>query len=91
MADVRITPAAKVQLLDIWKYTTEQWDEDQADASPRDIKTALDRLAENPMLGIFQPEIFRCGADIHLGYGAYPAVWFGWQPELTLREPTILA
>jgi toxin ParE1/3/4 len=66
MADVRITAAAKAHLLGIWEYSAAQWNDDQADAYLREIKTAFDRLAENPRLGTHRPEIAT-------GYRSFPS------------------
>lgn len=57
MAKVRITPAAKEHLLDIWSYTEAAWSETQADAYIMEIDAAFALLAENPQLGKPRPEI----------------------------------
>ncbi|MGE4299109.1 MAG: type II toxin-antitoxin system RelE/ParE family toxin [Desulfovibrionaceae bacterium] len=65
MAEIRLTPAARSHLLDIWDYTASTWGEDQADAYIREIHAAFLRLAKTPGLGIARPEI-------HQGYRSLP-------------------
>lgn len=57
MADVRVTPAARAHLLDIWEYTAEHWGQDKADAYLRDIQAVFHGLANNPKLGNSRPDI----------------------------------
>ncbi|MGE4339844.1 MAG: type II toxin-antitoxin system RelE/ParE family toxin [Pigmentiphaga sp.] len=57
MAELRLTPAARAQLLDIWAYTAVTWGEDRADSYLREIQAAFGRLADNPLLGRARPEI----------------------------------
>jgi toxin ParE1/3/4 len=44
-------PRARRDLIDIWLYTAEQWDEEQADRYLRHLDDAIRQLAENPFLG----------------------------------------
>ena len=57
MAQIRITPAAKAHLLDIWEYTAGQWGQNKADAYLRDVQAVFQRLADNPRLGLARPDI----------------------------------
>ena len=57
MADLRITPAAKGRLADIWTDTAERWGEEQADAYLRRIDDTFRLLAANPRLGKARPEV----------------------------------
>ena len=57
MAEVRLTPAAKSHLLDIWAYTESTWGEDQADEYLRQLAAAFERLGANPCSGLSRPEI----------------------------------
>jgi len=57
VAEVRITPAAKGHLLDIWSYTETTWGESQADTYLMEIDVAFKQLADNPQLGKARPEI----------------------------------
>ena len=49
--DIRRSPAAERDLIDIWLYTAERWDERQADLYLDQIAAALDRLRERPEIG----------------------------------------
>lgn len=57
MAEVRITPAAKTHLLDIWAYTEQTWGEARADAYLLEIEAVFRQLAAAPLLGRPRPEI----------------------------------
>jgi len=61
MHKVRLTPAARRQLKDIWNYSLDAWGEEQADRYLMDIHEALQSLAANPGLG-------RSRSDIAPGY-----------------------
>jgi toxin ParE1/3/4 len=47
----RLTPAAEADLEGIWRYTTANWGEDQAEAYLRGLGRIIDHLAANPRLG----------------------------------------
>lgn len=51
MTEARLRPAAQRDLAEIWDYTRERWDADQADAYVREIAVALARIAEDPRRG----------------------------------------
>lgn len=57
MADYRLTPAAKADLIDIWNYTVDFWGEKQAEKYLYAIETKLEQLAVNPEIGRKRPEI----------------------------------
>ncbi len=57
MADYRLTPLAKSDLLAIWKYTIDNCGEKQAEKYLLEIETKLEQLAVNPELGKQRPEI----------------------------------
>lgn len=59
MAEVRITPAAKAHLLEIWSYTETTWGEAQADSYLKEIGAAFAQLADNPLLGKARSEVGR--------------------------------
>lgn len=65
MADYRLTPAAKSDLIDIWNYTVNTWGEVQAEKYLLEIQTALEHLAANPEIGKQRPEIA-------IGYYSFP-------------------
>ena len=64
MAQYRLTPAAQRDLSSIWDYTTERWDEQQAETYVREIRSAIERIAE-------QPERGRAVDDVRTGYRRY--------------------
>ncbi len=66
MAEVRITPAAKAQLIDIWHYTADTWGETQADTYLMEIDKKIQNLAGNPFIGKSRSEVRR-------GYHSLPA------------------
>jgi toxin ParE1/3/4 len=55
--EIRRSPAAERDLIHIWLYTAERWDERQADLYLDQIAAALDRLRENPEIGADSSEI----------------------------------
>lgn len=57
MAEVRITPAAKAHLLDIWSYTEAAWGEAKADSYLMEIDAVFRQLGDNPQLGKARPEV----------------------------------
>ncbi len=65
MPDYRLTPTAKSDLLEIWKYTIKNWGGKQAEKYLLDIETKLEQLAANPELGRQRPEISP-------GYNSFP-------------------
>jgi toxin ParE1/3/4 len=66
MTSVRLTPQAKRDLDDIWVYTAERWNVDQAEAYLRTLDATFQLLAEHPGMG-------RSIDDIRKGYFKFPA------------------
>lgn len=60
----RLTPAAQRDLSAIWDYTVERWDADQAETYVLEIRSAIERIAEQPNRG-------RAVDDICVGYRRY--------------------
>ena len=50
-AEVRLTPAALLDLEGIWRYTLDEWGIEQAHRYTDDLTAAFDQLALNPNLG----------------------------------------
>ncbi len=57
MHKVRLTPAAKEQLKDIWIYTFDTWGEKQADAYLMAIEETLQTISTNPKMGLARTDI----------------------------------
>lgn len=60
----RLSPAAHRDLSSIWDYTVERWDARQAEIYVLEIRSAIERIAE-------QPERGRAIDDIRTGYRRY--------------------
>jgi toxin ParE1/3/4 len=54
-----LSPAAHADLDQIWAYTSERWDDDQAEAYLREIQQAIERIVDNPMIGRACDEVRR--------------------------------
>jgi len=50
MLEVKILPAARERLLDIWSYTSEEWDDEQADLYVEGLIKDLNRISEDKMI-----------------------------------------
>jgi toxin ParE1/3/4 len=46
-----LSPAAQADLEEIWDYTAERWDVDQADEYLRGLQHAIESAAANPRVG----------------------------------------
>lgn len=46
-----LSPAARADLEQIWDYTCEHWDGNQAERYLREIQHAIERIVETPMIG----------------------------------------
>lgn len=46
-----LSPAARADLEEIWDYTCQRWDDDQAEEYVREIQRAIERVVDNPMIG----------------------------------------
>ncbi len=51
MAEVRLRPAAVGDLSDIWAYTCEKWDVEQAEVYLNALGAEFERLSHHPKLG----------------------------------------
>jgi toxin ParE1/3/4 len=67
MSEYRLRPKAEDDLAEIWRFTAERWNVEQADHYYGGIVNALVRLAE-------QPELGRPCDDIQSGYRRYNVV-----------------
>ena len=59
MIEIRLSEAARTDLIDIWTTTFETWAPNQADTHLDDIDRALNRLVENPLMGADCSDIFQ--------------------------------
>ena len=64
MKAYRLTPAAQRDLSEIWDFTEEHWDLDQAEKYIAEIRAAIERVAVDPDRG-------RACDDIREGYRRY--------------------
>lgn len=64
MSAYRLTPAAQRGLSSIWDFTEERWNTRQAETYIGEIRTAVERVAEDPDRG-------RACDDIRPGYRRY--------------------
>ena len=46
-----LSPRAQQDIEDIWDYTADRWDADQADQYTRGIQSAIEAAADNPQRG----------------------------------------
>ena len=63
---IRKQARAERDLIDIWHYTEDRWGEARADRYLDEIDAALDRLCDNPLIGV------DCG-HIRAGYRRFTA------------------
>ena len=56
-----LSPAARADLERIWDYSSERWDDDQAEEYLREIQRAIERVVSNPTIG-------RACNDVRPGY-----------------------
>ena len=61
MSRYLLSPAARADLEDVWDYTCERWNADQAQVYVREIQHAIERIADSPMIG-------RACDDVRPGY-----------------------
>ena len=64
MANYKLTPAAKADLNDIWRYSIDTWGRDQAIKYRGMIKQAVKSIADSPLQG-------RARDDVRPGYRAF--------------------
>lgn len=58
----RLTPDAQDDLIEIRRYTLQQWGAEQSQKYLREIRNTIGLLAETPALGKSRPEV---GANVH--------------------------
>lgn len=51
MSRYLLSPAAQADLDQIWDYTNERWNDDQAETYLREIQRAIELVADNPLIG----------------------------------------
>ena len=51
MSRYLLSPAAQVDLEQIWDFTHDRWGVDQAEEYPRELQRAVERAAANPLIG----------------------------------------
>ena len=51
MSRYLLSPAARIDLEQIWDYTRHRWDVQQADEYLRELQRAIELAAENPRIG----------------------------------------
>jgi toxin ParE1/3/4 len=56
-----LSPAARADLEQIWNYSSERWDDDQAEDYLREVQRAIEGVVSNPTIG-------RACNDVRLGY-----------------------
>lgn len=56
-----LSPAARADLDKIWDYSSERWDDDQAEEYLRKVQRAIERIVSNPKVG-------RACDDVRPGY-----------------------
>ena len=62
MPAFRLTPDAQDDLIEIRRYTLQQWGAEQSKKYLREIRNTLGLLAETPALGKSRPDV---GANVH--------------------------
>ncbi len=61
-----LSPRAQADIEEIWDYTVEHWNVEQAEVYLRKIKAAVEAVADDPRLG-------RPCDEVRAGYRKYPA------------------
>lgn len=61
MSGFLLSPTARTDLEQIWDYTCEAWGATQAEEYVREIRRAIERVVDNPMIG-------RACDDVRPGY-----------------------
>ena len=46
-----LSPAVRTDLEQIWDYSSERWDDDQAEEYLREVQRAVERIVSNPTIG----------------------------------------
>lgn len=67
-----LTPAAQADIEQIWEYTQERWDADQADGYNRELQHAIERAAAHPHIGRscedIRPGYFKIAVGSHVAF-----------------------
>ncbi|QUR67788.1 type II toxin-antitoxin system RelE/ParE family toxin [Mycobacterium spongiae] len=66
MSQYVLSPAAQADLEQIWDFTSERWNDDQAEAYVRVIQRAVELVADNPLIG-------RSCDEVRAGYRRHTA------------------
>ena len=64
-----LSSAARADLEQIWDYTRERWDDNQAEEYVREIQRAIERIVDNPMIGRACDEVRPAPGRVFLGLG----------------------
>ncbi|WP_236702670.1 type II toxin-antitoxin system RelE/ParE family toxin [Thalassomonas actiniarum] len=56
MASFRLTPDSQTDLIEIRRYTLNQWGREQSQKYLADLRQTIQVLSENPGIGIKRPE-----------------------------------
>jgi toxin ParE1/3/4 len=51
MTEYVLSPRAQADIDEIWDYTADRWNDDQAERYTKDLQRAIDTLARNPRKG----------------------------------------
>ncbi len=72
MIAYRLSPAADADLVEIWKYTAQQWDKDQAARYVLAVRDRLDGIVAGRIpwrsAADARPGYFKCAAGSHMIY-----------------------
>ncbi|GAB2454554.1 type II toxin-antitoxin system RelE/ParE family toxin [Nocardia tengchongensis] len=72
MSRYLLSPAAAADIDEIWDYTHDRWDADQADEYIREIQRAIERAAAHPHIGRscddIRPGYFKIAAGSHVAF-----------------------
>lgn len=72
-----LTPRARRDLADIWRYSNERWGEERADAYVCQIAECCLRLSEGALIGAdassIRPGYWKCRVGSHLLFYTVPA------------------
>jgi toxin ParE1/3/4 len=65
-----LSPAAQLDLEQIWDYTCDRWDADQAEEYLRELQRTIERAAANPRIGRVcdevRPGYYKLAAGSHM-------------------------
>ena len=70
MSRYLLSPAAQLDLEQIWDYTCDRWDADQAEEYLRELQRTIERAAANPRIGRVcdevRPGYYKLAAGSHM-------------------------